>query len=204
MIDLYSRPEPLAESEIEYVLAILERAGARQYSAEMAERYYKRSLDLDTEYSRAHAGIAAVRYLLALETFETTKDRQDIDGELVRQAIESYTRARHAANQPPLSDIPVKVHFGLGQCYLLQVYGGSESVFDSAIAEFQAVIAAYGNGEQSRLRVMAAESHGALGLIYELSGQLHPASQEYRLAASLLDDDPERQQFFKEQADQLE
>jgi geranylgeranyl diphosphate synthase type I len=44
LIDLYARQEPLDEPSIQTVLAILERAGARQYAEEMAEEYYRRAL----------------------------------------------------------------------------------------------------------------------------------------------------------------
>lgn len=203
--EIADQVEDWEEDEGKQILyLLLGNAAMKTHDLQLAERYYKHSLDLDVQYSRAHAGIAAIQYLSALKTFETTKDRHDIDADLVRKAIESYKRARGARNQPPLSDILVKVHFGLGQCYLVQVYGGSERVFDLAIAEFRAVIEAHGDGVHTRLRVLAAESHAALGLIYELSGQLDQGIEEYKAAASLLFDDLERQQFFKEQAHQLE
>jgi geranylgeranyl diphosphate synthase type I len=44
LADLYSTQGPLSESAIEATLALLERAGARQYAEDMAEKYYRLAL----------------------------------------------------------------------------------------------------------------------------------------------------------------
>lgn len=44
LTDLYSQEQPLSEHNIQLALAILERAGARQYAEEMAEDYYQQAL----------------------------------------------------------------------------------------------------------------------------------------------------------------
>ena len=158
---------------------------------------------LDPEYGRPLITLGSVYYLQALQPFENTKTPSDIDLTLISKAIDQYEQALQAKHQPALSDVPTKVHFGLGQCYLMQAYAGMETPLDKAIDEFQWVIADYGNGKNPRVRELAAESHARLGLIYDFSGYPSDAAQEYEKAAELLFDNPERQKQYQERAQEL-
>lgn len=170
----------------------------------LARAYYQKSVRLDPDYSRGYMGLANVYYRLALKPFEETSDPSNTDASLITLAIETYEQAASAANQPPLSDISTKVHFGLGQAYLMQVYSGHEEAFDRATAEFEVVVEDYADGANPRVREIAAESHARLALIYELSGYTTRAIEEYQLAALLLYDNPDRQAYYERRVQELE
>lgn len=165
--------------------------------------YLNRALSVDPYYGRPLITLGSVYYLQALEPFDKTKKTSDIDLELLDKAIKKYNQASQAEHQPALSDISTKVHFGLGQCYLMQAYAGENISLANAVEEFQIVVANYGEGKNPRIRELAAESHARLGLINDLSGYLNDAAQEYQLAAELLFDNPERQKQYQERAQEL-
>lgn len=162
-----------------------------------------KALVIDPDYGRPLITLGSVYYLQALEPFDKTKKASDIDLELLDKAIEKYNQALQAKHQPALSDIPTKVHFGLGQCYLMQSYSGMDTPLGKAVDEFQKVINNYKNGKNPRIREITAEAHARLGLIYDLSGYSSDAAQEYQLAAELLFDNPERQKQYQKRAQEL-
>lgn len=165
--------------------------------------YLNSALSIDPDYGRPLITLGSVHYLQALAPFEKTKKTSDIDLKLLDKAIEKYNQALQAEHQPALSDISTKVHFGLGQCYLMQTYAGTNIPLANAVEEFQIVVANYGEGKNPRIRELAAESHARLGLINDLSGYSNDAAQEYQLAAELLFDNPERQKQYQERAQKL-
>lgn len=162
-----------------------------------------KSLSIDSDYGRPLITLGSVYYLQALIPFEESTDPADIDLDLLQKAIESYTQALEAKNQPALSDITTKVDFGLGQCYLMQAYAGMDVSLELAVYHFQKVVDAYGNGENPRIREITAESHARLGLINNLSGYTEDAIKEYERAAELLFDNPERQNQYQERVQEL-
>jgi len=166
----------------------------------LAETYYQKSSALDAEYARAYVGLASVYYMQALTPFLETMEPADADSDKVRLSIATYQKAPKAAHQPPLSDISTKVHFGLGQCHFMLVYSGNAEYFNPAIAEFEAVIEEYADGDNPRVRELAAESYARLALIYKLSGHPDWAVEKYEMAASLLQDNPDRRYLFQERA----
>jgi len=162
-----------------------------------AETYHRQAIELDPDYARPYIGLAGVYYLRALLPFQESLEPMDIDAAWLHLAIETYHHALQAKNHPPLSDIEIKVHFGLGQCYTMLVYSGNELYFDAAIAEFEAVIAAYNDGDNPRVREQAAESHARLGLIYCFLGEDTASITEYELSVLLLPESPDRQEIYK-------
>lgn len=170
---------------------------------EMAESSLNKSLAIDPEYGRPLITLGSVYYLQALEPFEQSKNPASIDLDLIDKAIEMYNQALVAKNQPALSDISSKVHFGLGQCYFMQSYAGMDTPLVNAINEFKIVIDDYGDGKNPRIREITAESHARLGLIYYFSDHPQDAVQEYQLAADLLYDYPERQALYQKRADEI-
>jgi tetratricopeptide (TPR) repeat protein len=196
--------EDCEDKGVEQVLYLLMgNAAGKVSNLEMSEKYHQRALELDPEYARAYVGLASVHYIRSLERFQETKEPADIDTDLLRHAIDVYEQALDAQNKPAFSDISTKVHFGLGQCYTMLVYAGEEKFFDSAVAEYEAVIAAYGQGANPRVKDLAAEAHARLGLIYNLSGAPGLSAEEYETAASLLEDYPERQQLYADRAQEV-
>jgi len=187
--------------EVVYLLAGNAAMKTKDFDASITE--LNKSLSIDPDYGRPLITLGSVYYLQALEPFDKTKIPSDIDLELLDKAIEKYNQALKAKHQPALSDISTKVHFGLGQCYLMQSYAGADILLSNAVEEFQIVIADYGDGKNPRIRELVAESHARLGLIYDLSGYSKDAAQEYQLAADLLFDNPERQKQYQERAQEL-
>jgi len=183
---------------------LIGNSAGRAGDLELARAYHEKSLALDPEYARAYVGLASATYMQALKPYEETGDPTRTDVDLLRSAIATYERAAEAAHQPVLSDIPAKVHFGLGQCYFVLVYSENEELFDPAIAEFEAVIAAYGDGTNPRVLEITVESYARLGLIYDLSGHPDLAVEKYEMAASLSSGNPERQALYEERARTIE
>jgi tetratricopeptide (TPR) repeat protein len=169
----------------------------------LAEQAYLEALQIDPGYSRGYAGLGNVYFIRALEPIRESEDLSKVDSELIKLSIEAYEKAKTASHQPALSDIPVKVHFGLGQAYLMRSYANENEVVEPAVREFEMVIAYYADGENPRVRELAAESHARLGLIYASMGQKKSAIQEYQMAAALLFDVPERQHLYEERAMEL-
>jgi len=187
--------------EVLYLLAGNAAMKAKDFDTSITE--LEKSLSIDPDYGRPLITLGAVYYLQALEPFDKTKAPSDIDFDLLDKAIEKYNQAKNAKHQPALSDISTKVHFGLGQCFLMQSYAGIDTPLSNAVDEFQIVITDYGNGKNPRIREITAEAHARLGLVYDLSGYSSEAAQEYQLAADLLFDNPERQKVYQERAQEL-
>lgn len=183
---------------------LIGNAAGKTDDFEMAQTYHQKALDVDPQYARAHLGLASVYYMLALEPARVSGDPTDTNLDLIARAIDTYRQADRSANKPPLSDIPTKVHFGLGQSHFARAYAhfyvGMEEAFDTAVTEFQAVIKEYGDGANPRVRVQAAESHARLGLIYKLSGHPDLAVEEYQIAASLWYDNPVKRALYEQKA----
>ncbi len=187
--------------EVLYLLA--GNAAIKANNLELADSYYQKAISINSEYARGYLGVANVYYRLALKPFEETMNPTDIDHELLNMALETLEQASKATNQPPRSDISTKIHFELGQIYLMQVYSGQETSFASAIKEFEAVIADYADGKNPRIQERAAESHARLGLIYELSDYTDLAVKEYQLATSLLTRSSERRIYYEQKLEEL-
>ncbi len=187
--------------EVLYLLAGNAAMMTKDFDTSMTD--LNKALSIEPDYGRPLITMGSVYYLQALGPFEKTKKQSDIDLSLIDMAVEKFKQALKAKNQPALSDIPTKAHFGLGQCYLMQSYTGMGLSLNKAVDEFQIVITNYGNGKNPRIRELAAESHARLGLINNLSGYSNDAAQEYQLAAELLFDNPERQKQYQERAQEL-
>ena len=204
----FQTAEAIAEWEDEEgreVLHILNgNASIKLDQLDEAQEYYQQAIDLDPEYGRGYIGLANVYYQFALQPFEKTKNPDDTDVGLLDLAVVTYQKALQAENQPPLSDIISKAHFGLGQVYFMYVYVGQDEAFNLAINEFQAVIENYADGANPRIHEIAAESHARLALIYELSGYTQLAIDEYNLAVSLMNDNPTRRAQYEQRILALE
>jgi tetratricopeptide (TPR) repeat protein len=124
-----------------------------------------------------------VYYLLALgdpnvSSFDTVND------ELLDQADAEYEAAL-TFDAPESANIDEKVHFGLGQVYLVraQIEAGEWTV--RAKNEFNQVIAAYQSGDP-RLTDLAGHAYARLGLIALLEGDADNAASNYEMASKLV------------------
>ena len=99
-------------------------------------------------------------------------------------ALEYFDQALNAAHQPETADIPAKAAFGKGQVYLVQHYMG-QNTLSKAVEEFKFVIGQFESEENRRLKELASESYGRLGLIAREKGDLETAVVYYSTAREL-------------------
>lgn len=185
-----------------YALIGFAAGKAKQY--DLTESALKKAIDINPDYARPYIGMANLNYILALQPFEESKDPADVDQELLDKCFTYLEKAESAPEKPPLAEAETKIHFSRGQCLWLKTYTGELPDFSSSVKEFEAVIASYNDGNNPRVRELAAESHARLGLIYRLTGDLPRALENYQIAVDLLADIPERQAQFQERADEIE
>lgn len=165
-----------------------------------AEIAYLRSQELNPDYARSYIGLASLYYVRALEPILQSDGSQDptkADVTLLREALAYYELALEKQD-PSLvrADIQTKVDFGMGQVYMMLHFAGEESSFQTAVAKFEAVIRAYNDGENGRVRELAAEAHARLGLIYRVTGSVDKAIEEYETAAALWSYNPVQQNKY--------
>jgi tetratricopeptide (TPR) repeat protein len=126
-----------------------------------AESWYEQALEVNPEYARALVGLADIQ-------FQRSKGQcapGQVDAEGLAQARSQFEDALSAADQPAVSDIPIKVHFGVGRVYLCVSEALVEDDWSKAEAEFRQVVTAFDSG-QTRVRDLAAEAHAYLALVY--------------------------------------
>jgi len=162
--------------------------------------YYRQSIEADANYSRAYAGLGNLYFLQSLVPVTDSDNLQALDPEMITQSIDAYLKARNASNQPALSDIETKVHFGLGQAYLMQSYADETVMVAPAIPEYEAVIEAYDDGANPRVKELAAEAYVRLGKIYAAGGETDYAIELYEKGIKLIEEvgDLQRRDEFKE------
>jgi tetratricopeptide (TPR) repeat protein len=169
---------------------------------DLAEQLLKESSFIDPEYARPYIGLANLDYMRAIQPFNESGNREDIDIQRLEECYAYLDQAQKATNKPPLADAETKIHFARGQCLMMDVYSGHTTNLASARAEFQRVINDFGEGKNPRIQELAAEAHGRLALIYRWVGENDKAVQEYDIAANLLSRYPDRQKvFLKRKAD---
>src|SRR5829696_5029494 len=125
-----------------------------------ARREFAAALDLQPDNARASVGLAESALLAG--NGGCTKEKIDPTG--VRTAVRLYQQAMRARVQPRESDVPVKVMSGLGRAYLCLSQAGVEDRWGPAREHLERVLQAYQTGNE-RLRELAAEAYGSLGLL---------------------------------------
>lgn len=189
--------EGLEEDDGLQVLYLLTgNAAGKSGELDIAESYNLRALEIDPEYARAQIGLASVMYIRALAS-------EPINSELLNDSVQQYLNALVAETQPNLADISTKGHFGLGQSYMVLTLIGESNSFEPAISEFEQVISDYGEGTNSRIRVLAGEAHGRLGRIYAEMGLNDLALSEYEASVELLKNISSRWEVFEQRAAEL-
>ncbi len=187
--------------EVLYAMIGFAAGKAGQY--DVTETALEKAIELNPDYSRPYIGIANLNYILALQPFEESKNPADVDQALLDNCFSYLDLAVQAPEKPPLAEVDTKIHFARGQCYWLKTYTGYQPDYGLAYEEFQQVVAAYDDGANPRVRELAAESHARIGLIYQLTGNLSAAADEYQMAADLLSDIPTRQELYQKRADEI-
>lgn len=187
----------------EVLLMLMGNVALQLENFDLAETYFQEALQVDSEYARAHLGLANIFYRRALLPGQEQEDPQAIDAELINLALAELEKAEFAKNQPVLADVSTKIHFERGENYLALAYSGNMNSYERAIIEFQQVIDDYDDGKNERVRSFASESHARLGAIYRLTDQLTLALEEYQTAFSLAEDN-ERRGIFEQIVEDLQ
>jgi tetratricopeptide (TPR) repeat protein len=186
---------PSAGKEVIYLL--LGNAGNRRASQENSTAYLGAALDyfdtalsINPNFARAMVGKAGVLYLMAVgDPAEATPET--IDPEKLDEAADLYEEALNLGDPPASANIETKVHFGLGQVYLVRYLrvpdtnGDSEVLLARAKTELEAVIRDYKNGNR-RVANLAGHAYARLGLIARLHGETQEAIELYSQAIELV------------------
>lgn len=137
--------------------------------------YFDQALEIAPDFARAQIGKAAATYQLALGDLQTRRGSQ-VDTTLLDEAEELYYTAAEVP-APAAAEIPLKVHFGLGQIFLVRHYLQVEGAdwLARARAEFQALVDAYLAGGV-RNTDLAGHGYARLGLIAAQIDQNPPAA----------------------------
>jgi tetratricopeptide (TPR) repeat protein len=185
--------------EVAYLF--LGSARGEQGNLAEAREAYDRALGLNPEYSRALYGLAEVRFQESKGTCEA--GTVDVAG--LREAGTGYRRAGSAPVQPPLADMPTKVHFGLARVFVCLSQGIVEDRWGDAEREFRAVIAEFDRGNE-RVKELAAESYAGLGFVYlPMQGDTDAREKYQKALASYiraieLTEREDRRDVFRDQA----
>lgn len=204
VMDTLVVPEKPTSRGYEVGYLLIGHIALKSHDFVMAEEYYKKSSALDPDYSRPYIGLGNVYYLQALEPFNDSLNPSDIDVEMLHRSIDNYIQASKASYQPVLANVETKVHFGLGQCYFALTYSGKQDVRLQARDELLAVIEAYQDGANPRIREYAAEAYARLALLDVLQRDLVSGAANYRKAASTLPSNSDRREMYLDRAANLE
>ena len=171
---------------------------------ELTEEMLNQALAIDEEYARPYIGLANVAYMRSLLPFQKSKEPTDIDFSLLQECDALLERARQAKNKPPLAEVETKIHFAQGQCNMMATYSGHDETYEIAQYEFEQVIVAYDDGQNTRVQELAGEAYARLALIYSLNGSLDQAGANYQKAADTLKlISPDRSKLYQERADAI-
>jgi tetratricopeptide (TPR) repeat protein len=147
---------------------------------DQAEKFYTQALAENPEYARARLGKGEVLFQ------QSHRDCApgSIDAAGVQAAIDGYKSALSAKDQPALADVKTKADFYLGRAYLCESLAGVEEHWLDAEGMTRAVIANFRGGNE-RVRDLASEAYGNLGLIYWGQQDYAQAAQAYSDAADV-------------------
>lgn len=163
---------------------------------------FQEALAQNPEYARAYIGLGGAYYSAAFIT-DTVANSGAIRFEMIENAITEYQNALSAKEYSSVADIDVKVHYGLGQCYLALGLYQNKSAADLSWIEFSTVIEQYNKTRNLRIKGLAAESHARRGLLLRTAGENQKAADEYRSAIDLSSDDPKRRSVFQDALNKL-
>lgn len=187
----------------EVLYALIGFAAGKAENYDLTQSSLEKAISINPEYARPYIGLANLNYILALKPFEASQNVNDVDQALLDKCFEYLDLAVQAPEKPPLAEVETKIHFARGQCYWLKTFTGNLPDFDLAVAEFRAVIDAYGDGSNPRVYEFAGESYARLGLIYRLVGKLPEAAEHYQKAVEILSPIPDRQAIYQKRLDEI-
>lgn len=176
----------------EIIYLLLGNAKGRQAPLQPAEDalaaaydYYAEALTIDPGFVRAKLGEAATLYMMANAEFSRVLT-STVGCATLQQSADTYQQARGMGGGVGSEDLEAKVHYGMGQVYLVrgvrcETGPAQQAEFERARAEFEAVTSEYEGGNSS-LESRAGSSYGLLGTLAVLAGDHDAAIAYYRLA----------------------
>jgi tetratricopeptide (TPR) repeat protein len=178
-----------AGKEVVYVLLGNASAGlgSKLKSTEyltVTREYYDRALDINPSYARAKIGQASALYVMALGD-PAVPSWDTVDLGVLDEAAAAYEAALDLGDPPESANIETKVHFGLGQIYLVRAMVVGSDWLDRAETEFEQVVEAYESGN-TRVMNYAGHALARLGAIARLRGDTDAAVDRYTRAAELV------------------
>ena len=144
---------------------------------------YCTALALYPEYTRAKVGKAVVLYLKALGD-PSLPSLDDVDIEKLEEAETAFKEALDFGIPPESANIETKVHFHLGQIFLVQAQFFGPVGLDQAESEFWEVVRDYDNGNEM-IATLASHAHARLGLVYLIKDEIDLAIDHYKRAIKL-------------------
>jgi tetratricopeptide (TPR) repeat protein len=149
--------------------------------------YFDRALEINPAFARGLVGKAIATYQLALGDLER-RTAGGVDSVLLDEA-EALYRTALATPAPEAAEIALKIHFGLGQIFLVRHYLEPDAGWlEQARAEFQTVIDANADPERPvRNLELVGHAFARLGLIAtQFDGEPITAVPLYAQAVALV------------------
>lgn len=143
------------------------------------------SQSADPDFARAYIGLAGSKYLEILEPIAAREAWTEIKDKDLEAIERLYQAALAIPNTPETADIPTKAAFGLAQLHQLRYLRGEAAAWDRATAGFNQVITNYGSGKNPRVKELAAQAWGYIGLLIRQKGETDKASAAYTQAIEI-------------------
>lgn len=164
---------------------------------QQAKSDFQSAVDENPDYARGYAGLGVAEYLDALEGSRAGR-MLSVGLDMLDSIEQTFDTALKAKDNPPSADITSKVSFGLGQVEVIRMLEGDNSVVEAARQHFADVLTAYGEGENPRIKELAAEAHARLALIARYQGDYSQAREEFQKAIDLTDLDERATMYQRE------
>lgn len=162
----------------EVLYLLLGNVAGRLHDLAGARKYYNDALGLKPGYARAKLGLAEVLYHESIGSKNCAPGTVDVGG--LMESLATYEEALDGEAVPG-ADIVEKATFGYSRVLacLVRAESASHSDLEGAEEGFSRVIEAFRGND--RLRVLAAESHGYLGLLefYRPAGPEEPGARKH-------------------------
>lgn len=152
-----------------------------------AEDAYENALKINPEYARAYLGLSGIEHIKAIYPSQKSGSFADIDLGSIQQEEQFIIKAENAKDKPATADVNTKVTFARAQINLLYAtYAGlNMQRLNEAISGYNQVIQAYSNGDNPRLRELAASAFSGLGITDRLKGETSQAIKDTNTALKL-------------------
>jgi serine/threonine-protein kinase len=170
----------------EAIYLMLGNASLRLEQLPEAESFFKRGLDVNPDYARAHVGLAAVYYQRAFGQ-PVVKSADQINQADLALAEEEYSNALNAADRPASAEIGVKVNLGLGLIAFTRYQIAPDPTQQRiAQSQFQTVVDAYEASQSARIREHAGLAYAQLGTLAFLERDYARAEAAYLKAIEIV------------------